>query len=156
MDMSLSKLQEMAKDWEAWCTVVHGVSKSWTWLSDLACMYAGYKSKCDTAFLLRNLESIWKDPCRKLVAILNDTCFDNISTICYGSLWEVYIMQSWGCWESFLKILPSLPHEYLVGFLEGTWRRVSIALCLPPLETSHSYSQLLLAFMVFALVCSSK
>ena len=30
MDMSLSKLQEMVKDREAWHAVVHGVTKSWT------------------------------------------------------------------------------------------------------------------------------
>ena len=34
MDLSLSKLQEMLKDREASCTVVHGVAKSQTQLSD--------------------------------------------------------------------------------------------------------------------------
>ena len=30
MDMSLSKLQETVKNREAWCAVVHEVTKSWT------------------------------------------------------------------------------------------------------------------------------
>ena len=30
VDMSLSKLQEMVKDREAWQDAVHGVAKSWT------------------------------------------------------------------------------------------------------------------------------
>ena len=34
MDMSVSKLQEIVKDREAWCAIVHGVVKSWTRLSN--------------------------------------------------------------------------------------------------------------------------
>ena len=34
MDMSLSKLQEMVKDREAWHASVHGITKSQTQLSD--------------------------------------------------------------------------------------------------------------------------
>ena len=35
MDMSLSTLQEMVKDRETWCAAVHGLTNSWTRLSNI-------------------------------------------------------------------------------------------------------------------------
>ena len=34
MGMSLSKLWELVVNRKAWCAAIHGVTKSWTWLSD--------------------------------------------------------------------------------------------------------------------------
>ena len=34
MNMNLSKLQEIVEDQGTWCAIVHGIAKSWTWLSD--------------------------------------------------------------------------------------------------------------------------
>ena len=34
MDMGLSKLQEIVKDEGVWHAAVHGITRSWTWLSD--------------------------------------------------------------------------------------------------------------------------
>ena len=34
VDMGLGELRELVTDWEAWDAAVHGVTKSWTRLSD--------------------------------------------------------------------------------------------------------------------------
>ena len=34
MEMSLGRLRELVMDREAWRVAIHGVTKSWTWLSD--------------------------------------------------------------------------------------------------------------------------
>ena len=56
MDMSLSKLQEMVKDRQAWHATVHGVAKSQTKLSNIIFSFNKMHISIDISFLFCFLE----------------------------------------------------------------------------------------------------
>ena len=58
-DMSLSKLQKMVKNTEAWHAAVHGVTKSRTWLSDWKTTSKGTNKRQKHFYIHYKIE-IWR------------------------------------------------------------------------------------------------
>ena len=52
MNMNLGKLQEMVRDREAWHAIVHGVTKTWTWMGNWTTITMWTESKDSSFFHL--------------------------------------------------------------------------------------------------------
>ena len=103
MDMSLCKLQEMVKDREAWCAVVHGVSQT-----QLSCWTATY---------------IRVRPENSDGSIdLSLTQPDNFS--------KEFLFLQWFTWKQwFMCFIPLHDHKKDTGFLQHYWAPSLIKEC---------------------------
>ena len=89
MDIKYEQAPEMVKDREAWHAAVHGVAKSRTWLSDLACTHTHVKSY--TLYIFFNSLALHTE-CWTCLSIKIPTC----QSVCWVKDSDSYCP---GCWE---------------------------------------------------------
>ena len=99
MDMSLSQLQELVMDREAWCATVHGVTKSLTQLSNWTELKLDFKKTENSADSGKHhkTQRNWN------TGLLPSTCVRNSSRLLLWSLDWSHLLRWDICYLQFLK-----------------------------------------------------
>ena len=115
MGMSLSKLPEFVMDREAWHAVIHGVAKSWTWLSDW--------TEYSIVYMYHNLlihSSVDEQlDCFHVLAIVNSAAMNNGIHVSSSILFSLGYMPTSGIAGSYGGFIPCLLRYLQTVFHSG-------------------------------------
>ena len=138
MDLCLSKLWELVMDREAWRAAVHGVAKSWTWLSDWTELNISIDSTVPSNHFIL---------CRPL--FLLPSVFPSIRVFSNESVLRI----RWPKYESFsFSISPSNENSGLISFTIDWFDLLAVQGTIKSLLQQHSSKASILRHSTFFMV----
>ena len=115
MDMSLSNLQQLVMDRKAQCAAVHGIAKSWTWLSNWNDLLTECGTSTASSFRIWNSSTGNPSPPLALFVVMLPKALLTLHSRMSGSRWVITpLWLSWS-WRSFLYSSVYSCHLFLIS-----------------------------------------
>ena len=133
MDVSLSELQKLVMDREAWCAAIHGVTKSWTWLSDWNELNDIFRPKYSLPWLYTGYVGVFYSECnKKPLKVWGEVWPELVCVTAHAEYWgnhELNVcLPHWMLAPLFFAVYSLIPiNDVQAGFRKGRGTRDQIA-----------------------------